>query len=178
MPEKPLKLGLSRLELVVPRIQHDGHIETAGARCLAEAPTFPQEPPGAIALDGPRIGMKSNKDNPIERELIGRHMEAHAAAGIPGTRLEYPVYLGPPADSLPLGKTKADYVEASAPLQKAFPLVRLLLVGSGELQSSFGSAALQDKTTALGLHAGAKTELPGAANFTGLIGAFHDPRAP
>lgn len=122
--------------------------------------------------------MKGNKDNPIEREIVGRHMEAHATARIPGTRLEYSVDFGPLADSLPFGKTKADYVVASAPLQEAFPLVRLLLVGSGELQSSLGSAALQDKATALSLHACAKTELPGAANFTGLIGAFHDPRAP
>lgn len=51
--------------------------------------------------------------------------------------------------------------------------VLLLLVGSGELESSLGPASFQHETTALGRHARTETELAIAANLAGLVGAFH-----
>jgi hypothetical protein len=63
----------------------------------------------------------------------------------------------------------------SRPLPRGAGSVRLLLVGGGQLEPPFCSTPLEDETSTLGLHAGAKAELAGSADFAGLVGTLHVP---
>jgi hypothetical protein len=52
-------------------------------------------------------------------------------------------------------------------------LVRLLLIGSGQLDTALRPPSLQDKPSSPGFHAGPKTEFPVPFYFAGLVGTLH-----
>lgn len=54
-----------------------------------------------------------------------------------------------------------------------YPSKFLVLVGDGELAPSFGPSPLEDESSALGTHAGAKAESPVSFRSAGLVGALH-----
>ena len=76
----------------------------------------------------------------------------------------------PPASAL---RAVLNRLLMSLPLRSLSCLVRLLLIGCGELDPSLCPSSLQHEPTALGLHPRAKTEFPRSLGFAGLICPLH-----
>jgi hypothetical protein len=167
-----VELGFPELKLIGSGEDDNHDIVARPHFRLEEPPAFPEDPPGPVSLHGPGIGTNGNEYDSIVGQAVRNAMDPHSLAGIPLALVEGPIDLGPLANLFPFSETQSGDGAASALFQS---LVLLLLVGSGKLDSSLGSPALENEATTAGLHAGAKAELAVAANFAGLVGAFHDP---
>jgi len=98
-------------------------------------------------------------------------MNPHTLARKTASAREDPLYVLSLAN--PVGFLELEPGDISTSRPRACS-VGLLLVGSAQLEPSLGPSALEDEAAALCLHAGAKAEFAGSANFAGLIGTLHD----
>jgi hypothetical protein len=172
LAKQALKLAFPLGITIEARVEHDGNVPTRGKPTLAQAPAFPDDSPRSIPRDCAGIGFDGNEDRANRLHVIRHDVDSHAFTGKTNAAGKDLLNLRPLSHAIRLGKPLPGDFETSSPQGES---VGLLLVGGGELEPPLGAAPLENETAALGLHAGAKAELAGSADFARLIGTLHFP---
>jgi hypothetical protein len=115
LAEEAFELGAADRILVGAGIEHDDDVMARNEPILAEAPAFPNEPPGPVAGNRIRIGADGYENGPVDREGVRQDVQPHALAREPGPRSEDLLDLGAFSDPLVLGIAVPGDLETSSP---------------------------------------------------------------